>query len=486
MPLAECIRLPEPGNRDMATIRVSSKNEFTQALLSAHGGDTILLKAGTYSDLDIKDNRQNALDFSGTVTIRSEDPNNRAVINELFVQGASNIKISDVVLDYTGRQAPDTQSWLRGSPFAFKGTTDITLSDVEVKGNLVNGHGEDTGIYVNTSKGFTLENSVITDFNLALNAWGDEDVRIEGNSFRGMNHDGLFFGDIDGITIADNFIGDYNSDAPGAPHKDNIQFYTGKGFGPSNDIVIRGNTIESSDNRHGIFIFNELNRDGDFSQTIRHKNILIEANYIHTINTHGVTVTFADGVTVRNNTVILNDEDGFDQVPLINVSLTSKNVDILGNTVASVQGEVDGTWNVEGNVVEGFSRFHWGGVFRNGALIDVNIPAPDKQVVSGGDGDSFEFVGGHIDPERPIVIVGLDLAQGEELSLTGFDQGTFVGSAVTDNGGSFAVDSVRELKEVVFLSDNVTGRASPDRKDLLLYVDQGQEGVATFVLTDYF
>ncbi|PJN93521.1 hypothetical protein CNY89_20215, partial [Amaricoccus sp. HAR-UPW-R2A-40] len=193
-------------------------------------------------------------------------------------------------------------------PFAFKGTTDITLSGVEVKGHLVNGYGKDTGLYVNTSKGFTLENSAITDFNLALNAWRDEDVRIEGNSFRGMNHDGLFFGEIDGITIEDNFLGDYNSDAPAALHKDNIQFYTGNGFGPSKDIVIRGNTLDSSDYRHGIFIFNEMNRDGNNSESARHKNILIEDNYIHTTNTHGITVSFADGVTVRNNTVVLNDE----------------------------------------------------------------------------------------------------------------------------------------------------------------------------------
>lgn len=470
----------------MATIRVSSETEFTKALLTANGGDTILLKAGTYSDLDIKDNRQNDLDFSSTVTIRSEDPNNRAVINELLVQGASNIKISDVVLDYTGRQASGTESWLRGSPFAFKGTTDITLSGVEVKGHLVNGYGKDTGLYVNTSKGFTLENSTITDFNLALNAWRDEDVRIEGNSFRGMNHDGLFFGEIDGVTIEDNFLGDYHSDAPAALHKDNIQFYTGNGFGPSKDIVIRGNTLDSSDYRHGVFIFNEMNRDGNNSESARHKNILIEDNYIHTTNTHGITVTFADGVTVRNNTVILNDEGGFDQVPLINVSLTSKNVDIVGNTVASVQGEVDGTWNVQGNIVEGFSRFHWGGVFKNGVLVDVNIPAPDKQVISDGDGDSFEFVGGHIDPARPVIIAGLDLDQGDELTLTGFDKGTFVGSAAINDGAGFSLDSVKELKEIVYWSHDVIGRASLDHNDLLLYIDQGQEGVATFVLTDYF
>jgi hypothetical protein len=471
----------------MATIRVSSENEFTKALLTANGGDTILLKSGTYSDLDIKDNRQNALDFSSTVTIRSEDPNNRAVINELLVQGASNIKISDVVLDYTGRQAADSESWVRGSPFFFKGTTDITLSDVEVKGNLVNGFGEKTGIYVNTSKGFTLENSKITDFNLALNAWGSEDVTIKGNSFRGMNHDGLFFGEIDGIRIEDNFIGDYHSDAPAALHKDNIQFYTGKDFGPSNDIVIRGNTLDSSDHRHGVFIFNELYRDGNTSDSIRHRNILIEDNYIHTTNTHGITVTHADGVTVRNNTVILNDEGGFDQVPLINVSLTSKNVDIVGNTVASVQGEEDGTWNVSGNIVEGFSRFHWSGVFQNGQLVKGIIPAPDKQFPSsGGDQDVFKFVGGHIDPDHPVTITGLDLDQGDELALSGFDRGTFTGSAATDGGSGFNLDSVKELKEIVYWSEDVVGRASHENNDLFLYIDQGQEGVATFILADYF
>ncbi|PJN93411.1 hypothetical protein CNY89_21000, partial [Amaricoccus sp. HAR-UPW-R2A-40] len=139
-----------------------------------------------------------------------------------------------------------------------------------------------------------------------------------------------------------------------------------------------------------------------------------------------------------------------------------------------------------GNIVEGFSRFHWGGVFKNGVLVDVNIPAPDKQVISAGDADTFEFVGGHIDPARPVIIAGLDLDKGEELTLTGFDKGTFVGSAATNEGTGFSLDSVKELKEIVYWSHDVIGRASLDHHDLLLYIDQGQEGVATFVLTDYF
>ncbi|PJN92787.1 hypothetical protein CNY89_26580, partial [Amaricoccus sp. HAR-UPW-R2A-40] len=66
---------------------------------------------------------------------------------------------------------------------------------------------------------------------------------------------------------------------------------------------------------------------------MRHKNILVEDNYIRSVNTHGVTVTHADGVTVRNNTVTLNGDQGLTQTPLINVSGTSQNVEIIGNRV---------------------------------------------------------------------------------------------------------------------------------------------------------
>ncbi|PJN93051.1 hypothetical protein CNY89_24185, partial [Amaricoccus sp. HAR-UPW-R2A-40] len=68
-----------------------------------------------------------------------------------------------------------------------------------------------------------------------------------------------------------------------------------------------------------------------------HRNILIENNYIHSTNKLGITVAHGDGVVIRNNTVLHNDDMGFNSVPLINVSLLSRNVDIIGNTVYSVQ-----------------------------------------------------------------------------------------------------------------------------------------------------
>ncbi|PJN93039.1 hypothetical protein CNY89_24325, partial [Amaricoccus sp. HAR-UPW-R2A-40] len=94
----------------------------------------------------------------------------------------------------------------------------------------------------------------------------------------------------------------------------------------------------------------------------------VEDNYIRNANTHGVTVTHADGVTVRGNTVTLNGDQGLTQIPLVNVSALSRNVEIIGNTVSSVQDSLGDSWIVYGNDVSARSRFHWDGVFVNGVL----------------------------------------------------------------------------------------------------------------------
>ena len=466
----------------MAILTVGNQTELQTAIRSVRGGDTILLKAGTYSDLDMTHSNNRNYKFTQEVTIKSADPLNRAVVNELYMQGATNVRISDVVLDYTGQQASDTQSWLQGSPFAFKGTTNITLSGVEISGNLVNGFGEDTGIYVNTSKGFTLENSKVTDFNLALNAWGSDDVTIKGNSFRGMNHDALFFGDIGGVTIADNYIGAYNSDAPLAEHKDSIQFYTGAGMPASQDIVIRGNTIESSDVRHGIFIFNELYRDGNASDDVRHRNIVIEDNNIRSANTHGITVTHADGVEVRNNTVTLNGDRGLTQIPLINVSGTSREVEIIGNRVSSVQDSLGDTWTVYGNDVEARSRFHWDGVYVNKVLQPQVRPTAQDPSLS----DHFVVDRSAFSGTTPLVILDLDFAEGDRLELTGFKAGTFIRPStdktfeIWNNGGAAELNSFSDLDKVED-STPVAGSITADG-DALLIINQGSAGVFTLLL----
>jgi hypothetical protein len=475
----------------MATIRVSNQSQLTNALRNVDDGDTILLGAGNYSKLQMSGGGRTDFDFSSKVTIRSADTNRQAVVNEMFLQNVSNLEIKDLTFDYTGRQASDTQSWLRGTPFALKKTSDITLSNVDIKGHLQNGWGAGTGLYVNTSDGFTLRDSEMTDFKMAVNIWGTDDVTIEGNSIRRMNHDALFLGGIDGIRIEDNFIGDYRSQYPSALHKDSIQFYTNKSIAPpSEDVVIRGNTIESADHRHGILMMNELYIDGNTSNAARYKNILIEDNYIHSTNTHGITVAYADGVIIRNNTVLLNDDMGFRQIPLINVSLLSRNVDIIGNTVYSVQNEANSSWEVRGNIVEGHSRGHWDGVYRNGQLVRTtsNAFSESASTLSMVDQDAevFSIDADSFDAGQPQIIEDLDFGSGDRLVLSGFGPDTFSGGGVTiaEDGGAVSILSAEGLRSVVLQSEDVTARASADGEDLFVYVAH-DANVAVLALVDY-
>lgn len=473
----------------MANIRVSNQSQLTNALRNVDDGDTILLAAGNYSKLKMQGGGRTDFDFSSKVTIKSADANRPAVINEMLLQNVGNLEIKDVTFDYTGRQASDSPSWTRGTPFALKGTSDVTLSNVDIKGHLQNGWGAGTGLYVNTSDGFTLRDSDMTDFKIAMNIWGTDDVTIEGNSIRRMNHDGLFFGGIDGIKIEDNFIGDYRSQYPSALHKDSIQFYTNKSIAPpSEDVVIRGNTIESADHRHGIFIFNELYRAGQTSAY--HRNILIEDNYIHSTNTHGITVTQADGVVIRNNTVLLNDDMGFRQIPLINVSLLSRNVDIIGNTVYSVQNEANSTWEVRGNIVEAHSRLHWDGVYRNGQLVRTTSSALSESASTlsmvDQDAEVFSIDADSFDAGQPQIIEDLNFGAGDRLVLSGFGPDTFSGSGVTlaEDGGAVSITSAEGLRSVVFQAEDVTARASADGDDLFVYIAHDKD-LAVLALVDY-
>ncbi|PJN92845.1 hypothetical protein CNY89_26000, partial [Amaricoccus sp. HAR-UPW-R2A-40] len=108
-----------------------------------------------------------------------------------------------------------------------------------------------------------VSNIEMLNFKVAMNFWNSSGVTIEDNVIRKMNHDALFIGGGKNLVIEDNYIGDYNPQYPLALHKDGIQVFTDSVTGPLENVVIRGNTFESGDVRHGVFIFNELYRDGN-------------------------------------------------------------------------------------------------------------------------------------------------------------------------------------------------------------------------------
>ena len=248
----------------MATVTVANQSELETAIRSVRGGDTILLKAGTYSDLNISHSSRYNYKFNDTVTIKSADPGNRAVVNELFIRGATNIKISDIKFDYTGVQGADTEAWQIGDPFFIESATGVTLDRLLIDGhNNSIGFGSGTGLRVKNSSNVTVSNTEMLNFKLAMSLWNSSDLTVEQNVIRKMNHDALFIGGVKNLVIEDNYIGDYKPQYPLALHKDSIQIFTDNVTPPSQNVVVRGNTFESGDVRHAVFIFNELYRDGN-------------------------------------------------------------------------------------------------------------------------------------------------------------------------------------------------------------------------------
>lgn len=67
-------------------LTANSAQTLTAALNSAKAGDTILLEAGNYSNVQIKN-----FVFDGTVTIASKDPGNPATFTGLVVTGSENL-----------------------------------------------------------------------------------------------------------------------------------------------------------------------------------------------------------------------------------------------------------------------------------------------------------------------------------------------------------------------------------------------------------
>lgn len=472
----------------MATIRVSNQAQLNSAINLVKSGDTILLASGTYSKLDMLDSRKKDFGFTSEVTIKSENPDKPAVINEMLLRGVSNVSFENVTFDYTGKQAANSPSFTKGKPFTIEGSENVTMTEVKFEGHLVKGFGSGVGLYVKTTKGFSLIDSEMSSFRTAASFYTNEDTTISGNVIRQMNHDGLFFGGMDKLVIENNFIGDYRPEDPSALHKDNIQFHT-NGVPASQDVTIRGNTFDSSDHRHGIFMGNEAYRSEGVNDSTVYRNILIEDNHVNTTNLHGITVVQGDGVIVRGNTLTHNKAGGFSQIPQINVSEASVNVQIVENVTDSVQDRQNASWEVHGNMLGLKSRFHFSGIYNEkGQNIQTERASgrqtdpddPTDYIVSADD-----FVGA-----SPMVLRHFNFDEGDTLIFEDFASGTFSaknrGAIISDAGGAIDLETRDAMRSMDYRSDAVWVSRSDDREDLDIHIQHQEFGEVVVKLDDYY
>ena len=114
------------------TITVTSASELNQALSQATGGETILLAAGDYGVLNLK----NAL-YTSNVTIKSADPSAMASFSEVYVNQTSNVTFDTIEFDYTYVSGQRESA----SKFRIDNSTNINIVNSVFDGDFASGTG---------------------------------------------------------------------------------------------------------------------------------------------------------------------------------------------------------------------------------------------------------------------------------------------------------------------------------------------------------
>lgn len=477
----------------MVTYNVATQSQLDSALRNVSAGDTIQLQSGSYN-LKMAANRQTDFDFARTVTITSANANRPAEIKQMHLRDVENVKLSNLVMDYE-RAGSVSGPLARDKKYMVEGSSNVTFDKVTFEGEMSGRYGTGLGLRLKNSSDVDIINSEFVNLKNGLTMTGGSNVNFSGNTMRGISNDGMLVGGVVGMRIEDNVFRDFNSD-PNTRHKDAIQFRTSNIDTPARDIIITGNVIDNPENAHGIYFGNGLYDHGNKSAYYR--NITITDNDINTAHKFGIAVQHVDGLSVRNNTVTHNKADGLVQgvnIPLINVSIESRNVSIIGNEVAGVQKPQNGTWTVSGNDTQNIKVVFWEGLPNGGSNAAVSLKAASPltafaettaKAVAQDDGASggtaaelrvkAENVRMNSDDGLTLKV---DFDRGDHFVFNRFAEETFRdkpgGNAVQDffDGSGVRIDSVIDLRELVAYSPAL--EAKVDKDALVLTIEHGAE-----------
>lgn len=485
----------------MATYRVANQAELNAALSKLKGGDALLLASGNYAKLQVTAN------FDRGVTITSLDKSRPAVIAELEVRGASNVKFDGLKFDHTGRI---------GDPFTIENSSKIAIVNSTFDGHVGrDGFAVGRALTVDNSTDILVENNDVVRFQNALTFQKVQDLIVRENDISGTSNDGARFVAVTNVEIEGNSFRDARSPAA-LKHKDSIQFWD-NGEGVSRNVVIRDNEFSNKELAHTIFMGSAAAR-ANASKAF--ENFLIEGNTIKGGHFHGISIEHVNGVVIRDN--VLERFPGLADKPIhnpvINVGSKSINVTIEGNKVASVQKEAGPTWNIYGNDLTAKNVYdHWlGGVkgtlkgsaseiykawldtrrpdfdiVREADMVKTGATGLNAAAADPADGDVFDFKGWTVTKAGRATEIGFD-AENDVILFSGYEGGTFEGEAGGDalqvgaDGGWAKLDSVEDLAELATRSRDV--EAWTNDGDLLLRVrqDRGAETITLDGLGDEF
>jgi Ca2+-binding RTX toxin-like protein len=267
----------------VAILTANSAQSLTTALKAAKAGDTILLDAGNYSNVQIK-----GLVFDGNVTIASKDPGNPATLTGLVVSGSEGLTFQNLHLDFSSpwtvwnSQITDSEN--------------IEFRNMEFHGSLNNNPSDDeSALLIRNSSDVRITGSEFHELAHGVSMMNSNGVRIEGNSFHDMRADGVISAGTSNVQVVGNvFTNFYPAEGD---HPDAIQFLTRGTTEAAHDIVVDGNLITRGEGGiiQGVFITDQIGI-GYLRVTVT-DNVVVGGMY------NGIMVANVDGLVVDGNTV---------------------------------------------------------------------------------------------------------------------------------------------------------------------------------------
>ena len=257
------------------TPTVSSPAALMKAISLAHPGGMILLAAGDYGALHLKD-----VKFAVPVTIASADPARPAIFRGLSISDSAGLRFEHLLIEVPS-----------------KGAGVVASDSSKLEFDHLTVHGDDAprnglGFMVRNVAGVRIENCDVSRLWGGINHLDDSQLVISGNRLHDLQEDAIRGGGSSDVLISDNYMTDIVP-LPG-DHPDAIQFW-GTALHPEvQNIKITGNVFVRGAGRaaQGIFV-----ADGAYRHVTVSKNAIVGGLF------NGIVVSGAHDLTIEDNLV---------------------------------------------------------------------------------------------------------------------------------------------------------------------------------------
>ncbi len=291
----------------MSEYLVGTTSELLAAVKAAKSGDTVLVKSGTYSGVNLS-----GIATGGNVTIASASPDSPATFLDLALKGSSGLSFAN--LQFTPPSGSPMYTFNVGS------ASNIHFDSIKVIGPAGDAGYSISPFLIRNSSNVTVTNSEFTHVWHGVTIMDSSKVSITDSYFHDIRTDAIRGGGVWDLKISGNFI--TNLRPIGADHPDGIQLWTTNTTVASSNIVITDNLITRGDGApaQGIFLRDQVG-------TLPYQNVSITGNTVVGTLYNGIMVDHGQNLTMTGNTVSgLPDQKSWIQVTQNSQGFVANNV----------------------------------------------------------------------------------------------------------------------------------------------------------------